>query len=177
MRKTRHITSLLILIFVSTLSAQDRDLASTLNRASQYFLGDKDEILIQVNVWGYVQKPGQYLVPRHTDLISLISFAGGPREGANLGEIRIIREEQDRIGDNGKNGHNGGNQGELLKIDVKSYLEAGGKGSVPILKAGDTVLIGQTFGNKFSNFLGVTSIVGLMAASATLLIAINQLSR
>lgn len=38
------------------------------DRAAQYYLGRKDEVLIKVNVWGFVQKPDQYLVPKDTDL-------------------------------------------------------------------------------------------------------------
>ncbi|MFQ5640228.1 MAG: hypothetical protein ACE5IR_19790, partial [bacterium] len=85
--------SLLISLFLvsvpADLWAQEKETGNFLNRASQYYLGGKDEILIKVNVWGLVGGPGQYLVPRHTDLISLISFAGGPQEGANLSKVRI----------------------------------------------------------------------------------------
>jgi protein involved in polysaccharide export with SLBB domain len=33
---------------------------------------------MQVNIWGFVKNPGRYEVPSSTDLIQLISFAGGP---------------------------------------------------------------------------------------------------
>ena len=153
-------------------SARGQDNSSFRSGAAQYYLGAKDEILMKVNVWGFVQRPGQYLVPRHTDLISLISFAGGPRDGAKLKEVRIIREDDENDG-NGANGHMP--EGTIITVDVKEFLESGNGNRIPALKAGDTVLVAQTFGNKISKFLGVTSIVGLMAASATLIIAVNQL--
>ncbi len=161
----------LMLSLAPSVRGQDNNTVSK-SGAAQYYLGAKDEILMKVNVWGFVESPGQYLVPRQTDLISLISFAGGPRDGAKLKEVRIIRGE----GTNGTKGHGkNGTGAPIITVDVKEFLESGNAGKIPALEAGDTVLVGQTFGNKFSRFLGVTSIVGLMAASATLIIAVNQL--
>ena len=54
------------------------------HRGAQYFLGAADELLMRVNIWGFVRKPGQYMVPTDTDLICLMSFAGGPAEQAKI---------------------------------------------------------------------------------------------
>src|SRR5512137_1114107 len=81
----------------------------SIDRAAQYYLGTSDELLIPVNIWGFVQKPGQYMVPDNTDLVALLSFAGGPNENARLNEIRIIRNDPKR--------------GNLVyKIDVKKFV-------------------------------------------------------
>ena len=176
MKISRLLLLLLPLFFVvANLGAQVRDLPKTLNLPSQFFLGDRDEILIQVNVWGYVGRPGQYLVPRHTDLISLISFAGGPRDGANLGEVRIIREGRTDKGTNGHNGHN--NNAPVLTINVKDYLESGKQGIIPTLEAGDTVLISETFGNKLRRTVGITSVVGVIATVATVALLLERINR
>ena len=45
----------------------------------------------QVNIWGFVQKPGRYEVPSSTGLIQLISFAGGPVQYAKLDEVKLTR--------------------------------------------------------------------------------------
>ncbi|MBM4162658.1 MAG: hypothetical protein FJ217_16365 [Ignavibacteria bacterium] len=45
----------------------------------------------QVNIWGFVQKPGRYEVPSSTDLIQLISYAGGPVQYAKLDEVKLTR--------------------------------------------------------------------------------------
>ncbi|NIR49785.1 hypothetical protein GWO43_14805 [candidate division KSB1 bacterium] len=155
------------------LFAQDREGQDFLNRASQYYLGGKDEILVQVNIWGFIKKPGQYLVPRHTDLISLMSFAGGPMDGANLGEVRIIREGALSAGNNGHSGQ--GVKPPILKVNVKKYLETGRKNIIPNVEAGDTIVITESFGHKFRNVMGITSVVGLMAATATVIFAIDRL--
>ena len=41
-------------------------------------------LAIKVHIWGQVHRPGRYLVPDGTDLVGLISFAGGPTSGAKL---------------------------------------------------------------------------------------------
>ncbi len=113
------------------------------NRAAQYYLGTEDELLVPVNIWGFVEKPGQYMVPNNTDLISLLSFAGGPKEGAKISNIQIIRSDS-KLGNT------------VFKINVKRYLETADQRLVPVLKPGDTVLVkGTTFHwiSKFFEFM------------------------
>ena len=161
--------------------AQETDTPPTLNRAAQYFLGDKDEILISINIWGFVRKPGQYLVPRHTDLISLMSFAGGPIDGAKLSEVRIIRDATryaGKNGDNAKNGKNGKQPRQaVVNVDVKRFIETGRGGLIPPLQAGDTIVIKESSGHKFRNFLGFSSIIGILAAGASIAVIIDRVAR
>lgn len=118
--------------------------ASIRDRASQYYLGTEDELLIPVNIWGFVQKPGQYMVPNNTDLIALLSFAGGPTEHANISNVRLIRSDS-KFGDH------------VFKIDVKAFVETGDRGRlIPVLKPGDTIIVkGTTFHwiNRFFSFI------------------------
>src|SRR5574341_717354 len=81
------------LFLPALVSAQDEGAQPDLGRprAAQYYLGDQNELLIKVNIWGFVRRPGQYMVPKDTDLISLISFAGGPLEQARVKKVKIIR--------------------------------------------------------------------------------------
>lgn len=156
------------LLTFSSLFAQQEG-ASMSNQASQYYLGDKDEILIKVNIWGYIRKPGQYMVPRNTDLISLISFAGGPTEGARLDDVKLIRENLK--GQNGKNNH----QQNIVSVDVKKYIETGNSNIIPPLTPNDTVVIHQSFGNKVQKFLGIGSVFGIIAAGASVALIIDRL--
>ncbi len=97
------------------------------NNVAQYFLGDRDGIYITVNVWGKVRRPGQYNVPSGTDLMTLLSVAGGPAENAKLNDVRIIRQI---------NQHE-----EILDIDIRRYLETGDLSLIPEIRPGDTVLV------------------------------------
>ena len=103
------------------------------NRAAQYYLGTEDELLVPVNIWGFVSKPGQYMVPNNTDLISLLSFAGGPVDGAKISKILVVRS-------NPKLGNT------VFKVNVKKYLETGDERLIPVLKPGDNIIVkGTTF--------------------------------
>lgn len=168
--------SLLVILLTGALAPlQAQETGSLdLNRAAQYFLGSGDEILIKVNVLGYIQRPGQYLVPRHTDLISLISFAGGFRPGAKMTQVRILR----KAGMEKNNGGTGENaEEEILSINVKRYFESGQSREIPTLEAGDTVLVLQSAGSKFRGVIGITSVVSVIAVVATVLIAYDRLQR
>lgn len=95
-----------------------------------------------VNVWGFVHRPGQYMVPYETDLISLISFAGGPREEARIKSIKVVRA--------GK-----GSKPQVIDVDVKKFLDDGLLDGIPVLKPGDTVVVSGSsfhFINQFFEF-------------------------
>jgi hypothetical protein len=121
--------------------------ASDQGRAAQYFLGDRDQVLMPVNVWGFVNKPGQYMVPYETDLISLLSYAGGPQEEAKIKSIKLVRGVKTINGQK--------DQPEVIEVDVKKYLKTGQSDIIPVLKPGDTVVVnGSTFHfvNRFFDF-------------------------
>jgi polysaccharide export outer membrane protein len=128
-----------------SLQAQESGRSSQLrNRASQYYLGMEDELLIPVYVWGFVKIPGQYMVPNNTDLISLLSFAGGPSDGAKISNVQIVRSDP-KLGSS------------VIKVDVKKYLNTADDRLIPTLKPEDTVIVkGSTF-NWISKFLGFIS--------------------
>lgn len=50
------------------------------------------DVLIKINLWGAVHKPGIHRVPAKTDLLSLMSYAGGPKDNAILDEVTIKRD-------------------------------------------------------------------------------------
>lgn len=170
------IVVLLIFWLGGLLHAQDASQLPRFDGAARYYLGDRDQILININVWGYVQKPGQYLVPRKTDLISLISFAGGPREGANLSEVTIVRagriETDTGTGQNGKDG-----KVPILTVDIKHSLQSGEVSKIPLLQAGDTVMLSESGGSKFQKFLGFNSILSVIAATASIALIIDRVNQ
>lgn len=151
--------------------------ATIVNSAAQYHLGDKDQILMTVNVWGYVQKPGQYVVPRNTDLISLISFAGGPIDGADLAKVSIIRGGEQSLAYNGHDATNGRSQKvPIIEANVKESLKTGEIWNIPILQAGDTVLIPQSRGHKIKGFFGLNSMFSVIAAFASVVVIMDRLA-
>ncbi|MDZ7362316.1 MAG: SLBB domain-containing protein [candidate division KSB1 bacterium] len=154
------LATVLFLFIPSFSTAQDEDDQRDNNRGAQYILGAQDELLIRVNIWGFVRKPGQYMVPKNTDLISLISFAGGPLEQAKIKKVKIIRSIDSIPSSSSSN--NRFTQNELLlasrdrnvnmntpsapaqqviKVDIKKYIETGQQALIPELRPGDTIVV------------------------------------
>ena len=136
-------------LIMPVFSAQAQEFP-TRNRAAQYYLGTEDELLIPINIWGFVEKPGQYMVPNNTDLISLMSFAGGPTDGANTSSIQIVRSDP-RYGN------------RVWKVNVKKYLETADDKLVPLLKPGDTVIVKGTAFNKVKSFFSFLTSFAIFA--------------
>ncbi len=125
----------------------------TPGRGALYFLTPDDELAIRVNVWGFVAKPGQYVVPKNTNLISMISYAGGPIQDAKLKSVRIIRDHSMKLAqltlkspdlDNDES-----KKKDVLVVNVKKYLDNGDESKIPQLMPGDTVVVS---GSKFQSF-------------------------
>ena len=127
---------LIFLMFSSVILAQIEGVTSAYNPASIYLysgtLAGTEQLKIKTYIWGQVQKPGLYIVPDNTDLLTLISSAGGPTENAKLSKIRIIRTTEE------------GNK--VIWVNIKKYLETGNPDLIPVLKPGDTVVVsGSTY--------------------------------
>jgi len=139
----------LLFIWCGTTWAQEHP---GFQRGAQYYISRKetlDELLIRVNVWGYVAKPGQYLVPDNTDLISLLSYAGGPTEDARIDAVRLIRMVE------GKR--------YVMEVDLRKFLEEGGSGEVPVLMPGDTVIVPGNFYRLISRVVHIVSQLAIVA--------------
>jgi len=97
----KKILFLLFVFITSTHFAQSRgyDLGSsgvrTFQQSGFFDLSDPETVNITVSVWGWVRYPGKYKIPVNTDISDLLSLAGGPMEGADLEDIRVVRIDED----------------------------------------------------------------------------------
>jgi len=126
-------------------------------RSPQYYLslGDEDELTIKIFIWGQVGLPGVYEVPDGTDLIAALSLAGGPTDHAKLSEVKIIRSNE--------------TTSEVIKVNVKKYMETGDIATIPLLKPGDTVVVSGTVFRMFSRFSTFISQLAIVAHVIVLL--------
>ena len=127
------------------------------DRAAQFYLGERNAIHITVNVWGQVRLPGQYHIPSGTDLLTLVSAAGGPTENSRLDNVRIVRRFNQRE--------------EILEIDVRRFLKTGDVSLIPELNPGDTILVSGSVFNL------LTKVVNLVGQAAVFLNAIYLYQR
>jgi hypothetical protein len=118
--------------------------------ASRYYIGKEDELLTPVNILGYVNKPGQYMVPNETDLVALVAFAGGFREDAKINNVKILRG----IATDG--------QPNVLKVDLKKYFSTGNRKLIPRLMPDDTVIISGSRTVTIKNILDFTARVSVL---------------
>jgi hypothetical protein len=119
---------------------------------SQYYLGQANELLIRVNVWGRVLRPGEYFVPATTDLITLISAAGGPVPKARLSDVKVVRMSA------------AGQEGEVIEVNLKKYLKTGDKRLIPALKPEDTVIIHGSVWLLIADIAQVVSAVAVVGS-------------
>jgi protein involved in polysaccharide export with SLBB domain len=108
------------------------------DRPAQYILGTNDVLLINVNLWGHVQKPGIYSIPSSFGIIDLLSSAGGPLKTARLNDIRIIRKNQ-----------------EVIKVNIEEYLKTGNQDLLIPLQPGDVVLVSGSIADIFARIVGI----------------------
>ena len=118
-----------------------------------------EQLKIRTYIWGQVRNPGLYIVPDDTDLLTLISSAGGPTENAKLSKVRIIRSTI---------------EGEkVINIDMKEYLATGQAELIPILKPGDTVIVS---GSTYYAFTKAVNWLSQIAVILSVYVAINNIN-
>lgn len=119
----------------------------------------KDKVLIPVNFWGQVQKPGLHFVPVNTNLVSGLSLAGGPTTEGVLDSVSVTRKLE----------------GQLVKKEFD--LEAGGdeESYAEILQPNDTVFIER------SSFLAdrqyYTSLIGVIATFLSTILLYREVKK
>jgi hypothetical protein len=108
------------------------------DRPAQYILGGDDVLLIPINLWGHVQRPGIYSIPSSYGLIDLLSAAGGPLKSARLSDVRVIRRNQ-----------------QVIKVNVDNFIKTGNSDLLPVLRPGDTVIVSGNVADIFAYIVGI----------------------
>jgi hypothetical protein len=101
------------------------------------------EVLIEVQIWGQVTRPGMYKVPVATDAVGLISYAGGPTEYAALSRVKLVR--------------NGFPRGTSARLNLDRYTRSGDRGAIPMLESGDVVVVPTTRAHSIALFTAFVS--------------------
>jgi len=125
-------------------------LASGVSIASQssngeYNTDESGNVYMYINVIGHVKSPGTFMIYEGTDILTILSAAGGPLPGAKLNKVMIYRE-----GDN------------MKRLDLDAYLNMGKKLDINF-KPNDTIYIEQTLGSYlFSKSTILNSILSIL---------------
>jgi polysaccharide biosynthesis/export protein len=92
--------------------------------------------LIRVSVLGEVRSPNVYPVDPGTNLLKLLTVAGGPTDRAKMKDTRVIRD------------------GRAFKVDMESGLKGSAAGRI-VLYSNDVIVVGRKKGLTGEN-LGIT---------------------
>lgn len=115
----------------------DSDRGSSANATAEYvFRSTYRENLIPVQVLGAVGKPGLYFVPPRTDLVKLLTLAGGPVVSAS--EDVVVRKADQSWNQLGVSGVD--KAGLSYEVDVKKLLKEGSYSSLA-MSAQDVVYV------------------------------------
>ena len=107
------------------------------DRPAQYVLGSDDVLLITVNLWGHILKPGIYNVPSSFGIIDLLSSAGGPLKTARLNDVRIIRKNE-----------------EVIAVNIEEFIKTGNQDLLVALQPGDVIIVSGSISDIFSRIVG-----------------------
>ncbi len=145
-------------------------------RKDQYILRDQGKLTIVVHVWGEVRQPGEYIVPDGTNVLELISRAGGPTDFSNLGSVSLTRAEINpdimrKSSDDSLSISTATNQyipsgakSLVTKLNIKDYLDGNSSyASLPFLHPGDVVRVHRNAWHKWSTVIRVVSQVAIVA--------------
>jgi len=159
---------LLIFIFCNFLLSAGLSQQEVISR-DQYQIGADERLMITVHVFGEVKKPGEYVVADNTNILELISKAGGPTEFSNLSKIKITRGLVS-IDDVKKAYQINRNQNlkivakQVISINLKKMLDSqSSMSTLPILRPGDVVRVGRNASYAWQTAIRIISQLAIVA--------------
>ncbi len=97
------------------------------DRTDYFVPGEQEkELMIIVHVWGEVNNPGRFIVRDGTNLLDIISEAGGPTRYASLNKVYLA--------------HKGEENPHIEIVDIRTYTEKENT-PIPVVLPGDVVLV------------------------------------
>jgi len=168
LKKIISLSILNFIILVSHCVAQQIDF-----KKDKYIVSEDKKLNIVVHIWGEVNRPGEYMVPDGTNIMELISKAGGPTEYSNLGNIMLTRGElgnsiidtkhDSSSSDLQKKRPSVKSLDRVIKINMNKYLTNKNYESLPLLMPGDAVKVGRNKWHKLQTVVRVISQVAIIA--------------
>jgi len=111
-----------------------------------------------VHVLGEVTRPGEYRVPDNTNVLELLSKAGGGTPMAKMGAVTITRTARSPydVASTGATATKAPEEDLVIHVNVDEYLQGRAQGALPVLKPGDVVSVPR---NGFSKWRTSASVL------------------
>ncbi len=141
-------------------------------KKNEYIIGEDGKLQFTVHIWGEVRIPGEYIVSDKTDLLELISKAGGPTEYSNLKNVKITRgllSITSSAGPIEREAYrnimmNQASQKRIVKINLHKILESQEfEQLLPTLQPGDVVQVGKNNWFRWQTVIRVVSQLAIVA--------------
>ena len=118
-------------------------------QSTGYLLPQEQGLEMIVHIMGEVQKPGEYRVPDRTDVLELLSKAGGPTEYSSLSSV-TVRRVMSVEGTSTRASARREPKVSILKVDLKKAWNEVDGVPPPRLLPGDVVVVSRNswFGYK-----------------------------
>ena len=127
-------------------------------RAAEYiYRSSQKESLIGVQLLGAVQKPGLYYVPANTDILKLLTLAGGIEE-ANLSEVIVRKTDPTQAG--------------VFELDMNKFMKSSTDSKPFKLTQDDLIFIPKKepwISNDVSRTITLVSLVTSIVLTAVLI--------
>ena len=145
----------LVFLLLGCLFAQGESSVPTFSdfqiSSERYLTDEKGNIMMYVNVWGHVSKPGHHLVYDGIDLATIISIVGGPKAGANMKNAKVYREVPEADGT------------LVYHIDLEKFISTGDRTEFIKINPNDTIIVPQKFSSYLFSQVGtVNTLFGLL---------------
>lgn len=115
------------------------------NRDTKYITDENGILRMYVEIWGEINRPGTHLVYEGIDLITFFSACGGPVDGADLSEVKILRQKE-----NSKDR-------QIKTVNLKKVIETGNQSESIILEPNDVVIVKEKLSHKIFSSLDIVS--------------------
>jgi len=166
-----------IIVMVLSIFAFAQEKKDTISPAPKesYLIGGEQNLEIIVHIWGEVRNPGEKRVPDGTNVLEVISRAGGPSEYSNTSKVWLfsnpeqhfasqvrtfLEQPQDKfILEDIEALHKSGK----VEIDINKYLKTGKSKYLPRLMPGDVIFVKRNVWHKWQTFIRVASQVAIIA--------------
>jgi hypothetical protein len=123
-----------------------------------YSIAKPGELTMQVNVWGMVNHPGRYEISITTDLLQLISLAGGPTPDADVDAVKVTRYLKTETGIT---------RGEYI-VDLSDLYRV--NESSLVLQPGDTITMDRSSWVSIRDIIGIVTSVAVITVSVTTIV-------
>ncbi len=155
--------------------AQEVDQQRTQIPKESYLIGEEKNLEIIVHIWGEVRQGGEKRVPDGTNILELISIAGGPTEYSNLASVVLYSKQNTHLSagetsyaDEGldkfiQNDIEKLRKSGKVEINIKKYLEKSKANYLPRLLPGDVVHVKRNVWYKWQTLFRVASQLAIVA--------------